>query len=119
MKTLAFSIVVGALGLFAVCDLCQPAASATTMGMVPRTDLATARAAAEEKTVALKVEGMTCGGCAIATRKALARLPGVSKVEVSYEQQRAVITYDPARVTVEEMIGAAKVLGYTASVIAE
>jgi copper chaperone CopZ len=60
---------------------------------------------------------MTCGGCAIATRKVLTRLPGVSHIEVSHERQRAVVIYDPARLTIAQMIAAVGTLGYTASVI--
>jgi mercuric transport protein len=74
--------------------------------------------ALEPRTVTLRVEGMTCGGCAIAARKVLERLDGVTKAEVSYEKQRAVVTYDPERVTVEQMIAAVKKLGYTATVLA-
>ena len=79
--------------------------------------LASARGPAEQKIVVLKVEGMTCGGCAIPTRKVLARLTGASKVEGSYEQSRAAVTYDPRKITVEEMIAAVKTLGYTATAI--
>jgi copper chaperone CopZ len=40
-------------------------------------------------------------------------------VEVSYEEKRAIVTYDPARVTVEQMIAAAQTLGYEATVVPE
>ncbi len=70
------------------------------------------------KTVTLKVEGMTCGGCASGVRKVLTRLPGVSRADVTYEQSRAVVTYDPAAVTVTKMIAAIRTLGYAATVVA-
>lgn len=66
--------------------------------------------------VTLKITGMTCGGCAIATRKVLTRLDGVSKADVSYEKGNAVVTYDPAKTSAEKMIAAIKTLGYTAVV---
>ncbi len=59
------------------------------------------------KTVTLKVDGMTCGGCAYGVRKVLTRLPGVSKADVTYEQSR-----------VAKMIAAIKTLGYAATVVA-
>lgn len=63
------------------------------------------------------VKGMTCGGCVIGVRKVLTRLDGVTKADVSYERRRAVVTYDPAKVTVEQMIDAIKTLGYKAAVV--
>ncbi len=50
-------------------------------------------------------------------RKVLTRLTGVSKADVSYERSRAVVTYDPEVVTVQQMVAAIKTLGYTATVV--
>lgn len=68
-------------------------------------------------TVTLHVEGMTCGGCTLATRKVLERLDGVTKADVSYEKKSAVVTYDPAKVTVAQMVAAVAMLRYTATVV--
>jgi copper chaperone CopZ len=62
---------------------------------------------------------MTCGGCTLATRKVLTRLPGVVRADVTYDPQQAVVTYDPAKVTVAQMIAAVKTLNYTATVVAD
>ncbi len=70
------------------------------------------------KTVTFKIQGMTCGGCVFGVRKVLSRLPGVSKANVTYEDSRAVVTYDPAMVTVGQMTAAIKTLGYNATVVA-
>lgn len=67
------------------------------------------------QTVTLKIEGMTCAGCVLSTRAVLTRLKGVSKADVSYESGRAVVTYDPKLVSVEQMIAAIKTLKYTAT----
>jgi mercuric ion binding protein len=101
-----------AVGGCAVCDICRPPEHAARQAAL------ISAPALEPRTVALRIEGMTCGGCAVAARKALERLDGVSKVEVSYEKQRAVVTYDPDRVTVEQLIAAVRQLGYTATVLA-
>ncbi|ODT04563.1 MAG: hypothetical protein ABS52_04660 [Gemmatimonadetes bacterium SCN 70-22] len=74
--------------------------------------------ASASRTVTLAVKGMTCAGCVLGTQKVLTRLPGVAKADVSYEKGTAVVTYDPAKVTVEQMIAAIKTLGYTASIVA-
>ena len=123
----------GALGATSICDLCAP--GATSALMIPRaayaapaavrvasaqTESARALPAVAEqlKTVRLRVAGMTCGGCVIGTRKVLTRLPGVTKADVSYERGEAVVTYDPAKVTVAQMVAAVKTLGYTATLVA-
>ena len=69
------------------------------------------------RTVTLAVRGMTCGGCVLATRTTLTRLPGVTKADVSYERGTALVTYDPAKVTVARMIAAIRTLHYTATVV--
>ena len=95
-----------------VCDLCQSSAA-----LAPPAALLTSMPSAELDTVVLHVEGMTCGGCTLATRKVLERLTGVTVAEVSYEQRRAVVTYDPRMVTVAQMIAAVATLKYTATVV--
>lgn len=68
-------------------------------------------------TVRLDIKGMTCGGCALATRAALRKLDGVKKAEVSYEKHSAVVTYDPAKVKLARIIDAVREAGFTARVL--
>lgn len=92
--------------------------SAHALRANPQSASLSAAVVADTQRVALHVEGMTCGGCAISTRVVLNRLDGVKKVEVSYEQKRALVTYDPSRVTPPQMIAALKEkLDYTARVV--
>ncbi len=49
----------------------------------------------------------------------LARLDGVDKAEVSFRRQRAWVRYDPAKVTVQQMLEAVARSGYGAEVIAK
>jgi Cu+-exporting ATPase len=65
--------------------------------------------------VTLTVEGMTCASCSVAVRTALKRLDGVRDARVSVEEKRAVVDYEPARVTPQQMIDAVNRLGYRAS----
>ena len=51
-------------------------------------------------------------------RKALEGLEGVKKAEVSFGKKQAVVTYDPEKVSVDEMIQAVKRAGFQASEIA-
>lgn len=100
--------------LFSVADARTPAG----WGYLARENTSTVSVlpAPATKTVALKVKGMTCGGCVLGVRKVLTRLPGVSKADVSYEKSRAVVTYDSAKVTPAQMIAAIKTLGYLATI---
>ena len=69
-------------------------------------------------TVRLKVEGMTCGGCAISARMVLERLEGVEKAEVDYDRRLAIVHYDAKKVSPQKMIDALKSkLKYAAIVI--
>ncbi len=67
------------------------------------------------KQVTLRVEGMYCAACPATVRLALKRLPGVVNAKVSYKEKKATISYQPEKVTVEQMIKAIKNSGYGAS----
>jgi copper chaperone len=45
----------------------------------------------------LKVEGMSCGGCAKSVERALRALEGVTEVQVSLAEKNVVIDYDPQK----------------------
>lgn len=120
MKLSLLLLAGGVAGVTTICDLCgggtaPAAASSPPMSVVGAGIPAPAPAAAD--TVTLKIEGMTCAGCTIATRKVLQRLDGVQKVDVSYEKKIAVVTYDPAKVSTRQMIAAVATLEYTATVL--
>jgi mercuric transport protein len=71
--------------------------------------------AAEARTVELAVEGMTCASCTFAVKAALKKLDGVKDAKVSYREKKAVVTYDPDRVTPEDLVSAVDKTGFTAS----
>lgn len=66
------------------------------------------------KTDTFTVQGMTCSGCAVGVKATVKRLPGVQKVEASFEEGKAVVTYDPSKVTPEKIKPAIEKLGYKA-----
>lgn len=72
-------------------------------------------AAAATKTVTLAVENMTCAVCPITVKKALNKVAGVTKTEVSYEHKEAVVTYDDTKTGVEALIKATTEAGYPSS----
>jgi periplasmic mercuric ion binding protein len=78
-----------------------------------------ASAWAATKTVTLSVPGMTCSACPITVKKALSKVGGVVKTEVSFEKKEATVTYDDAKTTVNALLTATKDAGYPSSVKAE
>lgn len=70
-----------------------------------------APALAASKTVTLSVTGMTCATCPITVKKALNKVEGVEKIEVSFEKKEAVVTFDDAKTKVEALLEATKKAG--------
>lgn len=76
--------------------------------------LASGAVHAGQQTVTLAVEKMTCAACPYIVKKAMAAVPGVNKVDVSYAKKTAVITFDDATTTVEAVAEASANAGYPA-----
>ncbi len=71
---------------------------------------------AATKTVTLSVPGITCAACPITVKKALTKVDGVQKAEVSYEKREAVVTFDDAKTSAEALTKATENAGYPATV---
>lgn len=71
---------------------------------------------AVEKTVTLDVPGMYCAVCPITVRKALEKVPGVSKATASLEKKEAVVTYDDTKTKVDKLMDATFEAGYPSTV---
>src|SRR2546425_122275 len=65
--------------------------------------------------VRLELEGMTCASCAARIEKKLNKLDGVEAL-VNFGTEVATVSFDPARVRVEELIAAVDAIGYGAAV---
>ncbi|HEX7054077.1 MAG TPA: heavy metal-associated domain-containing protein [Burkholderiales bacterium] len=64
------------------------------------------------ETVELEVQGMDCQGCVQSVTRMLNGVPGVAKVDVSLEQGRARVTYDPAKSGPDQLRRAIQRAGY-------
>jgi mercuric ion binding protein len=73
-------------------------------------------ALAAPKTVTLSVPGMTCVTCPITVKKALEKVEGVEKIEVSFEKKEAVVTFDDAKTKVKALTEATENAGYPSTV---
>ena len=67
---------------------------------------------AATQTVTLDVPGMTCPTCPITIKKALNKVQGVSKVDVSYEKKQAVVTFDDTKTDTKALVKATANAGY-------
>ncbi len=68
-------------------------------------------------TTVFTVEGMTCGGCEIGVKVAVKKLDGIEKVTASHAEGRATVTYDPSKVSAEDIEAAIEKIGYEAKVL--
>ncbi len=76
-----------------------------------------AGALAAEKTVTLAVENMTCASCPYIVKQSLTRVEGVTAVDVSLKEKKAVVQYDDAKTNVEALSTATRNHGFPSSVI--
>jgi Cu+-exporting ATPase len=71
--------------------------------------------AGKTRQLTIPLLGMHCANCANTIGRGLKRMPGVNEANVSYANERAVITYDPKAVTPQQLIDMVKDLGYGAA----
>ncbi len=72
---------------------------------------------AATQTVTLSVPGMNCAACPITVKKALTKVAGVSKIDVSLDRREARVTFDDAKASVETLTRATKDAGYPSTVV--
>jgi len=66
----------------------------------------------DTKRVLLPITGMTCANCVAAVERNLKKLDGVSQAVVNLSSERATVDFDPARLTVPEVIARVERAGY-------
>lgn len=71
---------------------------------------------AAPQTVTLSVPGMTCAACPITVKKAISKVEGVNKIDVSFDKREAVVTFDDAKTDVQTLTKATEDAGYRSSV---
>ena len=76
----------------------------------------TSPAHAATKTVTLAVPSMDCPVCPITIKKSLIKVPGVSDAKVDFDKREAVVTFDDAKATVQQLTQATANAGYPSSV---
>lgn len=66
------------------------------------------------KQIVIPIEGMSCGSCANRIKKTLAAIDGVSGIDVSVADKRAVTFYDPSKLAPTRLTAAIDGLGFKA-----
>ncbi|MGE0333865.1 MAG: mercury resistance system periplasmic binding protein MerP [Gammaproteobacteria bacterium] len=85
--------------------------------MVLASVLVATAAIAAQRTVTLAVDGMTCASCRYIVKQSLSRVPGVERVDVSYADKRAVVTFDDAKTDVAVLTKATAGVGFPSEVV--
>ena len=67
----------------------------------------------------LAVKNLTCAACTVTVKKTLTRLDGVKGAKVTLQPPEAVVVFDPARVSIEDLVHATTYAGYPSSVKGE
>jgi len=67
---------------------------------------------AATKTVALALPGMTCAACPFTVKAALAKVEGVSKIDVIFDKREATVSFDDAKTSVQALTKATANAGY-------
>lgn len=77
--------------------------------------LAATPAWAATQTVILSVPDMSCPACPITVKKALSKVDGVGKINVSLEKHEAVVVFDDKKTSISKLTEATGMAGYPSS----
>jgi len=69
---------------------------------------------ANERTATLILDHVRCAACLWLIEATLRRLPGVLRADINYTTQRALLSWDPARIQLSRIIEAVRAIGYDA-----
>lgn len=64
--------------------------------------------------VSIPVEGMSCFTCEISVQSAVKKLPGVYQVKASAKDKLALVSYDPEKTSLNQIVAAINETGYKA-----
>jgi copper chaperone CopZ len=103
--------ILGVGALAAVLLLASPWLVRATSGP-PSSTMLPAGAPLATAQVVLSVEGMSCASCDVTVERALLAVEGVDGADVSFEPPRAVVSFDPTRATVADLMAATAAAGY-------
>jgi periplasmic mercuric ion binding protein len=68
------------------------------------------------ETVALDVKNMSCAVCPITVKKALEKVPGVTRADVDFNKKTARVTFDPDKTSPTALSKATSDAGYPSTI---
>ena len=71
----------------------------------------------QSQTIILSIPNMTCGMCPITIKNALKKVNGVSRVNVSFRDKTAKVTFNPNKTNIINLMAASKDAGYPSKLI--
>lgn len=74
-------------------------------------------AQAKQQTITLDLPTMNCVTCPYTVKMSLNRVDGVSSTEVSYKTKHAVVTFDDAKASADDLVKATTNAGYPSIII--
>ena len=75
--------------------------------------------AGKVQSVELSIPGMDCPVCPITIKKSLQKVEGVKRVEISYENKTASVSYDSTLTDINRLLKATEDVGYPSKVLKE
>lgn len=67
-----------------------------------------------ERSATLILDRIRCPACLWLNEQALRRVPGVLRADINYTTQRALVSWDPGRIRLSDIVGAIRAIGYDA-----
>lgn len=71
------------------------------------------------KRASLSLSGMHCASCAGIIERSLKKISGVKQANVNFAAEKALVVFDETEVSVEDLFGAVKKAGYSATLVDE
>jgi copper ion binding protein len=114
MRIRSLAVLASVLALFAAPVLAVAGAERGTRAPAERDERGAGVPASTENTKksVLKVSGMSCGSCVSTVKKAATKVEGVADAVVSLEKGEAEVSFDPAKVTPEDIAKAITKAGF-------
>lgn len=117
--TKLLSATIAAVGIAVAGVGCSDGADSPAPSTEARSESASATEATRSVTSEFRVEGMTCGGCAVATEMAVEKLDGVESADAEYLGEdrpgRCTVKFDPSEVDADRIASAIEEAGYDPS----
>lgn len=116
-RTTRLLVLLTAVGLAVTGAACSGEDRASAEGPGDDATARTGEAAVRLATAEFNVEGMTCGGCALATEMSVKKLEGVASADAEYDEAtdegRCTVEYDPSVVSTDRIAAAIRDAGFT------